>query len=79
MTANGSGTRQPIHTSLSSALTEHERQVMQLVCERRSNEEIGRRLNLPDGAVKLHVHNIYRKVALRNRMALTAMAKGGAP
>ena len=79
MNANGSGTRQTIDTSSSTALTEHERQVMQLVCERRSNEEIGRRLNLPDGAVKLHVHDIYRKLAVHNRMALTAMAKAGPP
>jgi two-component system nitrate/nitrite response regulator NarL len=43
---------------------------MQLVCEGRSNEEIGRRLNLSDGIVKLHVHSIYRKVAIRNREAL---------
>jgi two-component system nitrate/nitrite response regulator NarL len=47
---------------------------MQLVCGRRSNEEIGRRLNLSEGTVKLHVHNIYRKLAIRNRMALAAMA-----
>jgi len=43
---------------------------MQLVCEGRSNEEIGHRLNLSDGTVKLDVHNIYRKLAIRNRMAL---------
>ena len=47
---------------------------MQLVCERRSNDEIGRRLNLSDGTVKMHVHSIYRKLSIRNRMTLKAMA-----
>ena len=74
MTASGSGTRQSIDASLSTTLTEHERQVMQLVCEGRSNEEIGHRLNLSAGSVKLHVHSIYRKLAIRNRMTLAAMA-----
>jgi two-component system nitrate/nitrite response regulator NarL len=47
---------------------------MQLVCEGRSNEEIGRRLNPSEGIVKRHVHSIYRKLAIRNRMTLAAMA-----
>jgi two-component system, NarL family, nitrate/nitrite response regulator NarL len=73
VTVSENATRRSIDTS-STALTEHERQVMQLVCGGRSNEEIGRRLNLSEGTVKLHVHNIYRKLAIRNRMALAAMA-----
>ena len=72
MTASGNARRRSIDVS-STALTEHERQVMQLVCEGWSNEEIGRRLNLSEGTVKLHFHNIYRKLAIRNRMALAAM------
>jgi ATP/maltotriose-dependent transcriptional regulator MalT len=60
--------------SCSIALTEHERQVMQLVCEGRSNEEIGRLLTLSDDTVKLHVHSIYRKLTIHNRMTLVAMA-----
>ena len=70
MIASGHATQQSIDTS-STELTEHERQVMQLVCEGRSNEEIGHRLNLSDGIVRLHVHSIYRKLAIRNREALT--------
>jgi two-component system nitrate/nitrite response regulator NarL len=61
-------------TSSSTALTEHERQIMQLVCEGRSNDEIGRWLNLSDGTVKLHIHSIYRKLTIHNRMTLAAMA-----
>jgi DNA-binding NarL/FixJ family response regulator len=65
--------RPPIDT-LSTELTEHESQVMQLVCEGLSNEKIGRLLNLSNDTVKLHVHSIYRKLAIRNRMTLAAKA-----
>ncbi len=60
--------------SLSIVLTERERQIMQLVCEGRSNKEVGRELNLSEGTVKVHLHNIYQKLAIRNRTALAALA-----
>jgi two-component system nitrate/nitrite response regulator NarL len=56
-----------------STLTERERQIVQLVCEGCSNKEIGRRLNLSGGTVTVHVHNIYRKLAIRNRTALATL------
>jgi DNA-binding NarL/FixJ family response regulator len=61
--------------SPSTALTERERQIMHLVCEKQSNKEVGRKLNLSESAVKVHVHHIYQKLAIRNR---TALAAGGA-
>jgi DNA-binding CsgD family transcriptional regulator len=67
------GIGEPPDTS-STVLTEDERQIMQLVCEGRSNEEIGRHLNPSEGIIKRHVHSIYRKLAIRNRMTLAAMA-----
>ena len=60
--------------ALSSALTERERQVMQLVCVGRSNKEIERHLKLSARAVKAHIHRIYQKLAVGNRAALSAMA-----
>jgi two-component system nitrate/nitrite response regulator NarL len=39
-----------------------------------SNKEVGRRLNLSEGTVKIHLHNIYQKVGVANRTALTALA-----
>jgi two-component system nitrate/nitrite response regulator NarL len=41
-----------------TALTDRERQIMTLVSEGLSNKEIGRRLNIADGTIKVHVHHI---------------------
>jgi DNA-binding NarL/FixJ family response regulator len=35
-----------------------------------SNKAIGRRLSLAEGTVKCHLHNIYKKMAVRNRGSL---------
>ena len=59
----------------SAGLTERERQIMHLVCEGESNKKVGRKLNLSESTVKVHLHHIYQKLAIRNR---TALAAGGA-
>jgi RNA polymerase sigma factor (sigma-70 family) len=56
------------------ALTDRERQIMRLVSEGLSNKEIGRRLNLTDGTIKVHLHNIFQKLEIGNRTALAALA-----
>jgi two-component system nitrate/nitrite response regulator NarL len=56
------------------ALTERERQIMRLVSEGLSNKEIGRRLNLTDGTIKVHLHHIFQKLEIANRTALAALA-----
>jgi hypothetical protein len=48
---------------------------MHLVCEGESNKKVGRKLNLSESTVKVHLHHIYQKLAIRNR---TALAAGGA-
>jgi two-component system, NarL family, nitrate/nitrite response regulator NarL len=58
----------------STVLTERERQVMHLICKGGSNKEIGRQLNLSEGTVKVHLHHIYQKLAIRNRTALAILA-----
>jgi two-component system nitrate/nitrite response regulator NarL len=55
-------------------LTERERQIMHLVSEGLSNKEVGRRLNVSDGTIKVHLQHIYRKLAINNRTALAALA-----
>jgi len=57
-----------------SVLTDRERQIMPLVSEGLSNKEIGRRLNLADGTIKQHLHNIFRKLEISNRTVLAALA-----
>jgi len=54
--------------------TARERQVMRLVSQGLSNKEIAGQLNLTEGTIKIHLHNIYEKLGVRNRSALTAVA-----
>jgi len=67
-----------------AVLTDRERQIMRLVSEGLSNKEIGRRLNISDGTIKVHLHNIYQKLEISNRTVLAALAisqndRAGAP
>jgi RNA polymerase sigma factor (sigma-70 family) len=67
-----------------SLLTERERQIMRLVSEGLSNKAIARRLNIADGTIKVHLHNIFQKLEINNRTLLAAFAisqkeRGGAP
>jgi two-component system, NarL family, nitrate/nitrite response regulator NarL len=55
-------------------LTERERQIMKLVSEGLSNKEIGRRLNIADGTIKVHLHHIFQKLEISNRTVLAAIA-----
>jgi two-component system nitrate/nitrite response regulator NarL len=57
-----------------ASLTEREREIVNLVSEGLSNKEIGLRLNLTSGTIKVHLHNILAKLAINNRSALTALA-----
>ena len=57
-----------------TALTERERQIMRLVSEGLSNKEIGRRLNITDGTIKVHLHHIFQKLEISNRTELATIA-----
>ncbi|MFB9270007.1 LuxR C-terminal-related transcriptional regulator [Bradyrhizobium erythrophlei] len=57
-----------------TVLTDRERQIMRLVSEGLSNKEIGRRLSIADGTIKVHLHNIFQKLEISNRTALAALA-----
>ena len=52
-------------------LTPRERQVVVSLCEGNSNKKIARQLNLTEGTVNLS--NIYNKLGVANRTALTAL------
>jgi two-component system nitrate/nitrite response regulator NarL len=56
-----------------TVMTDRERQIMSLVSEGLSNKEIGRRLNITDGTIKVHLHHIYQKLEISNRTALAAL------
>ena len=57
-----------------TVLTDRERQIMRLVSEGLSNKEIGRRLNIADGTIKVHLHHVYQKLEISNRTVLAALA-----
>lgn len=64
----------PSAENVLTVLTERERQIMHLVSEGLSNKEVGRQLKISDGTIKVHLHHIYRKLAISNRTALAALA-----
>src|SRR6516164_2546030 len=52
------------------ALTLREWEIIGLVSHGLSNKEIARRVDLQEGTVKVHLHNIYTKIGVPNRTAL---------
>lgn len=68
--------RHKVRGTESELLTGREADVVRLVCEGLSNKSIGRKLNLSEGTVKIHLHNIYRKLEVNNRTTLAKLAFG---
>ena len=60
-------------TAKSNELTDRERQILRLVSEGLSNKEIGRRLKITDGTIKVHLHHIFEKLKVGNRTSLAAV------
>jgi two-component system nitrate/nitrite response regulator NarL len=54
-------------------LTPRETEVTRLVITGLSNKEIGMQMQLSEGTVKIHLHNIFRKLKVSNRTALATM------
>jgi len=69
--------RRRVHANKNSALTARERQITRVLSEGATNKEIGRRLRLAEGTVKVHLHHIYRKLGIANRTALAVLAHSG--
>jgi len=55
-------------------LTAREREVVLSLCEGHSNKQIARELNVTEGTVRIHLHNIFDKLGVTSRTALTALA-----
>ena len=58
---------------LDEILTARERDIAMLVCEGQSNSAIADALGLSAGTVRIHLHNIYIKLDIRNRTSLAAL------
>lgn len=67
--------RQAVMRELSRRLTARELEVVPLVAAGLSNKEVGARLGIVHGTVKVHLRNVYRKLGLEGRMALLRWAE----
>lgn len=56
-------------------LTPREIEVVRLLAAGLRNREIARRLLISEGTVKIHLHNVFSKLKLDNRLALGLYAK----
>jgi len=54
-------------------LTPRQRQIMILAAEGLSNKHIARELNLTEGTVKLHLHQVYQRLGLGKRTCLAVL------
>lgn len=61
--------------AMSEKLSRRELQVLQGLCEGKSNKEIARDLELMEPTVKLHVKTLYRKIGAANRTQAAMLAK----
>lgn len=60
---------------LTTILTAREIEVMKQVAAGLSNQQIAEKLIVQEGTIKIHIHNIYRKLGIKNRVDLTLYAQ----
>jgi DNA-binding NarL/FixJ family response regulator len=60
---------------LATILTARETEVMRCVASGLSNQKIADKLIVREGTIKIHVHNIFRKLGITNRVDLTLYAQ----
>lgn len=51
-------------------MSRREIQVAELICMGYSNEEVAKNLKIRPGTVKTHLRNIYRRIRVRNKIAM---------
>ena len=61
--------------ALAEKLSPRELQVLQGLCEGKSNKEIARDLGIQEPTVKLHMKTLYRKIGVNNRTQAAMTAK----
>jgi RNA polymerase sigma factor (sigma-70 family) len=58
-----------------SQLTPREVELIRMVAAGLRNREIGERLHITEGTVKVHLHNVYKKLQVENRVAVRQYAE----
>ena len=56
-------------------LTPREQAIVRLAADNLRNQEIGNRLGISEGTVKVHLHNVYEKLGLTNRIDLLMLIR----
>jgi ATP/maltotriose-dependent transcriptional regulator MalT len=69
----------PVKASDESVLSRRERQVLDLVAEGRTNQEVAQLLFISPVTVKAHLRHIYEKLGVRNRVEAARLSKAQAP
>jgi DNA-binding NarL/FixJ family response regulator len=59
---------------LAAELTGREIEIIRMIARGLRNKEIGESFLITEGAVKIHLHNIYTKLGLSSRLALALYA-----
>jgi two-component system, NarL family, nitrate/nitrite response regulator NarL len=67
--------REAGESAAASVLTPREIQMVRMAARGLRNKEISRRLAISEGTVKIHLHNIYQKLKVENRVQLTLCAQ----
>lgn len=62
--------------ALAEPLSEREREVLRLIAEGLSNQELAARLHLSPHTIKVHTRNIYRKLGVTSRTQAVAGGRG---
>jgi two-component system nitrate/nitrite response regulator NarL len=65
--------RQEFAQTMSARLTVRERQIALLAADGLSSKEVARQLELSEGTVKLHLHNVFRKLGVSKRIELASV------
>jgi DNA-binding NarL/FixJ family response regulator len=60
---------------LAGLLTPREQEIVRLVTRGLRNKSVAETLGISEGTVKIHLHNIYKKLLIDSRLALTLYAR----
>ena len=64
------GKRDSVHVAMTAGLTARELDIVRAIADGLRNRAIADKLRVTEGTVKVHLHNIYKKLGLRTRLAL---------
>ncbi len=67
--------REAAGREMSKLLTARELQIVEMVAAGLRNREIGEKLFISEGTVKIHLHKIYEKLGVSSRIELTLLAQ----